>query len=115
MNNELNERNPFMPRIKIGFPDIPTPPELKALHEAQETLMKNLIREVLATFQPPKIETIVGLPDAAKALNVKPSTLRKMCYQGRIGYISDGKNLKFKVADLNRYIETHYHPEGEPS
>lgn len=104
-----HEQNPFMPRVKIGFPDIPTPPELKALHEAQETLMKNLIREVLATFQPPHVETIVGLPDAAKALNVKPSTLRKMVAQGRIPYISDGKNLKFKITDLNKYIDSHYH------
>jgi excisionase family DNA binding protein len=77
-----------------------------------KTLATELVAAVLERFVP-TAETIVALPDAAKALNVKPSTLRKMCYQGRIGYISDGKNLKFKVADLNRYINEHYHPEGE--
>ena len=76
-----------------------------------KTLAAELVAEVLNRFVP-SVETIVALPDAAKALNVKPSTLRKMCYQGRIGYISDGKNLKFKVADLNRYIDEHYTPEG---
>ena len=74
-----------------------------------KTLAAELVNEVLKRFVP-TIETIVGLPDAAKAINVKPSTLRKMCYQGRIGYISDGKNLKFKVSDLNRYINEHYTP-----
>jgi excisionase family DNA binding protein len=75
-----------------------------------KTLDAELVNEVLKRFFVPTVETIVGLPDAAKALNVKPSTLRKMCYQGRIGYISDGKNLKFKVSDLNRYINEHYTP-----
>ena len=79
-----------------------------------KTLAAELVAEVLNRFVS-SVETIVALPDAAKALNVKPSTLRKMCYQGRIGYINDGKNLKFKVSDLNRYINEHYHPEGEPS
>lgn len=76
-----------------------------------KTLAAELVNEVLKRFVP-SVESIVALPEAAKALNVKPSTLRKMCYQGRIGYISDGKNLKFKVADLNRYINEHYTPEG---
>lgn len=73
-----------------------------------KTLAAELVNEVLKRFVP-SVETIVGLPDAAKAINVKPATLRKMVAQGRIPYISDGKNLKFKVSDLNQYINEHYH------
>ena len=74
-----------------------------------KTLAAELVNEVLKRFVP-SVETIVGLPDAAKAINVKPATLRKMVAQGRIPYISDGKNLKFKVVDLNNYINEHYTP-----
>lgn len=113
MNNApAPEQNPFAPSVKIGFPDIPESPELKALHEAQQNLMKNLIREVLATFQPPTVETIVPFAEAAKLLHVKPITLRRMIYGGKIGYVQDGKGYFFKVSDLNAWINKHYTPAG---
>ena len=96
------EQNPFAQRVKIGFP----------LHEAQQNLMKNLIREVLATFQPPTVETIVPFAEAAKLLHVKPITLRRMIYGGKIGYVQDGKGYFFKVSDLNAWINEHYTPAG---
>lgn len=76
-----------------------------------KTLAAELVAAVLERFVP-TAETIVGLPDAARILNMKPATLRKMVSQGRISYIrdTDGKNLKFKVTDLNRYIDEHYTP-----
>ena len=79
------------------------------MNDELKTLAAELVNEVLKRFVP-TVETIVGLPDAAKAINVKPATLRKMVAQGRIPYISDGKNLKFKVSDLNRYNNEHYTP-----
>ena len=106
------EQNPFAPRVRIGFPEIPVPAELQRLHEAQEELMKNLIREVLATFQPPKVETIVPFAEAAKMLHVQPITLRRMIYAGKIGYVQDGKGYFFKVSDLNAWINAHYTPAG---
>ena len=102
------EQSPFIPHIKLEFP--PPTPEERARQEYADQCLRNLIKQVIETYCP-HVEQIMGLPEAAKALNVKPSTLRKMCYQGRIGYISDGKNLKFKVTDLNRYIDEHYTPE----
>jgi excisionase family DNA binding protein len=111
MNNApAPEQNPFAPRVKIGFPDIPESPELKALHEAQLNLMKNLIREVLATFKPPAVETILPLAEAARALHVQPITLRRMVQANKIGYLWDGKGYFFKVSDLNDYLEKHYTP-----
>lgn len=109
------EQNPFMPRVKIGFPDIQTPPELKALHEAQQNLMKNLIYEVLSTFRPPVVETIVPFAEAARMLHVKPITLRRMIYGNKIGYVQDGKSYFFKVSDLNDYINKHYTPAQDTS
>lgn len=78
-----------------------------------KTFAAAVAAEVVRAMQPEKVETIVTLPDAARILNMKPATLRKMVSQGRISYIrdTDGKNLKFKVTDLNRYIDEHYTPE----
>ena len=70
-----------------------------------------LAAEVIRLVQAPlHVEAIMTLPEAARALKVQPCTLRKMVYTGRIGYIADGKNLKFKVSDLNAYLENHYKP-----
>lgn len=104
--------NTFGAKVRIGFPETDTPPELKALHEAQRALFKNLVREVFECLAPPTVETIVPFADAARMLHVKPITLRRMIYGGRIGYVQDGKNYFFKVSDLNAYINSHYTPAG---
>ena len=82
----------------------------QALQDGLKALAVDIVSEAIKQLHPPTPETIVGLPDAARILNMKPATLRKMVSQGRISYIrdTDGKNLKFKVTDLNQYINEHY-------
>ena len=101
------EQNPFAPRVKIGFP--PPTPEEQAMTDYSTQCVKNLIQQVIDTFVP-KFETIVPFAEAAKLLHVKPITLRRMIYGGKIGYVQDGKGYFFKVSDLNAWIENHYVP-----
>ena len=42
-------------------------------------------------------------------LNIS-TTLRRMIYGNKIGYVQDGKSYFFKVSDLNDYINNHYTP-----
>jgi hypothetical protein len=66
--------------------------------------------EVARALQPEKVEQIVTLPDAARLLKMQPCSLRKLVYTNGIGYIIDGKVYKFKVSDLNAYLNAHYTP-----
>lgn len=66
--------------------------------------------EVVRALQPEKVEQIVTLPDAARLLKMQPCSLRKLVYSNGIGYIIDGKVYKFKVSDLNAYLNAHYTP-----
>lgn len=66
--------------------------------------------EVVRALQPEKVEQIVTLPDAARLLKMQPCSLRKLVYTNGIGYIIDGKVYKFKVSDLNAYLNAHYTP-----
>lgn len=66
--------------------------------------------EVARALQPEKVEQIVTLPDAARLLKMQPCSLRKLVYTNGIGYVLDGKVYKFKVSDLNAYLNAHYTP-----
>ena len=66
--------------------------------------------EIARRLQPETVEPIVTLPDAARLLKMQPCSLRRLVYCGKIGYIVDGKNYKFKVSDLNAYLKDHYSP-----
>lgn len=74
-----------------------------------DTLAK-FAAEVVRLIQPMRVEPIIPLADAAKMLHVKPCTLRNLVYRNKIGFIVDGKQYFFKVADLNEYINQHYTP-----
>lgn len=69
--------------------------------------------EVVRALQPEKVEQIVTLPDAARLLKMQPCSLRKLVYTNGIGYIIDGKVYKFKVSDLNAYLNAHYTPAAK--
>ena len=69
--------------------------------------------EVARALQPEKVEQIVTLPDAARLLKMQPCSLRKLVYTNGIGYIIDGKVYKFKVSDLNAYLNAHYTPAAK--
>ena len=74
-----------------------------------ETLAR-FAAEVVKLIQPPTVEAIVPLAEAAKLLKMQPCTLRNLVYKNKIGFIVDGKNYYFKVRDLNEYINSHYTP-----
>lgn len=44
---------------------------------------------------------------------MQPCSLRKLVYTNGIGYIIDGKVYKFKVSDLNAYLNAHYTPAAK--
>ena len=69
--------------------------------------------EVARALQPEKVEQIVTLPDAARLLKMQPCSLRKLVYTNGIGYVLDGKVYKFKVSDLNAYLNAHYTPAAK--
>ena len=69
--------------------------------------------EVVRALQPEKVEQVVTLPDAARLLKMQPCSLRKLVYTNGIGYIIDGKVYKFKVSDLNAYLNAHYTPAAK--
>lgn len=69
--------------------------------------------EVARALHPEKVEQIVTLPDAARLLKMQPCSLRKLVYTNGIGYIIDGKVYKFKVSDLNAYLNAHYTPAAK--
>lgn len=73
-------------------------------------LAVELAAEIARRLQPETVEQIVTLPDAARLLKMQPCSLRQMVYSGRIGYILDGKVYKFKVSELNKYLNDHYTP-----
>lgn len=78
---------------------------------AHEVAMK-LFEEFMRIVQPPRVEPVMTLSEAAKHLRMKPCTLRKLVYTNRIGFVLDGKQYLFKVSDLNDYINAHYTPAG---
>ena len=52
--------------------------------------------------------------DAAKYLSVHPVTLLNMVYAGKIPRVQEAKNcaMRFKIADLDAWIEKHNKVEG---
>ena len=75
--------------------------------------ISTLAAAIAKAIRPERVTEILPLSEAAKALHVKPCTLRNMVYSGRIGFIADQKQYFFKVSDLNDYIEKHYTPKTE--
>lgn len=52
------------------------------------------------------MDSLISLTDAAKVLGIKPGTLRKWIQKKQISYYPMGKP-KFKLSDLERFIELH--------
>ena len=76
-------------------------------------LAVELAAEIARRLQPEKVEQIVTLPDAARLLKMQPCSLRRLVYSNKIGYIIDGKVYKFKITDLNKYLNEHYVTRSE--
>lgn len=83
------------------------------MNTEMKELAVELAAEVVRALQPEKVEQIVTLPDAARLLKMQPCSLRKLVYTNGIGYIIDGKVYKFKVSDLNAYLNAHYTPAAK--
>lgn len=79
-----------------------------------KSLAVELAAEIARRLQPETVEPIVTLPDAARLLKMQPCSLRQMVYSGKIGYILDGKVYKFKVSELNHYLNSHYVTRKNP-
>lgn len=78
-----------------------------------KTLAVEICAEIARRLQPEKVEQIVTLPDAARLLKMQPCSLRRLVYSNKIGYILDGKVYKFKITDLNKYLNEHYVTRSE--
>ena len=58
----------------------------------------------------PNVEESSGLLDmtqAAKYLNIKTSTLYSLCMRREIPCVKIGKLNRFRLSDLNKWIESH--------
>ena len=82
----------------------------KAMQDGLKALAVDIVSEAIKRLQPPTVEAIVPLAEAAKLLKMQPCTLRNLVYKNKIGFIVDGKSYYFKVTDLNDYINSHYTP-----
>jgi len=83
------------------------------MNDELKTLAVEIGAEIARRLQPEKVEQIVTLPDAARLLKMQPCSLRRLVYSNKIGYILDGKVYKFKVTDLNNYLNLHYVARSE--
>lgn len=83
------------------------------MNDELKTLAVEIGAEIARRLQPEKVEQIVTLPDAARLLKMQPCSLRRLVYSNRIGYILDGKVYKFKITDLNKYLNEHYVTRSE--
>lgn len=57
-------------------------------------------------------DPLLGCVDAAKYLSVHPDELRKMACLRQIGSVRRGKlgHLKFRLSELNRWVDFHSTP-----
>ena len=83
------------------------------MNDELKTLAVEIGAEIARRLQPEKVEQIVTLPDAARLLKMQPCSLRRLVYSNKIGYIIDGKVYKFKITDLNKYLNEHYVTRSE--
>jgi len=54
----------------------------------------------------------ITLSQAAEALGVSDETMRKMCQEGKIPHIRMDRLYRLKPADVNAYLDSHYHQKG---
>jgi|DEB0MinimDraft_6_1074348.scaffolds.fasta_scaffold46052_3 excisionase family DNA binding protein len=57
------------------------------------------------TAKPPVEPKILSAEDAAQYLDIALITLRRWAQQGRIPHLRAGRLLKFRIADLDRWID----------
>lgn len=55
------------------------------------------------------VQPTLTLADAARALGVSDETVRNWCDKGEIPNIRVGKFYRIKPADINTFLERHYH------
>jgi excisionase family DNA binding protein len=55
-------------------------------------------------------DRIVGVPEAARLLNVAPKTLYNWVANARIPYVKLGRRLGFRLSTLQRIIAAAEHP-----
>ena len=57
------------------------------------------------------MDPLLGVPEAARLLGVKPSTLYQWAYQKRIPKVKlCGRSLRFRLSDIERLINEGFEP-----
>jgi len=70
------------------------------------TIAAELAARLEKNFQ---IMPTLTLAQAAEALGVSDETMRKLCNEGKIPFIRMDRLYRIKPADVNAYLERHYH------
>lgn len=56
------------------------------------------------------IPVLISVRDGAKKIGIKPVTLRKWIYDGRISFFRLGSRVLLREDDLIDFISKNYHP-----
>lgn len=56
---------------------------------------------------PQKETSLLTTPEAAQRLGVSKRTIQELAADRKIGFIKFGRNVRFAVADLDKFIESH--------
>ena len=51
---------------------------------------------------------LMDMHHAAEALGICYRSIQNLVYERKIGFVRIGKNYKFRIEDLNNYIERNY-------
>jgi len=62
---------------------------------------------VLTPSETPEPVKLLTTPEAAQRLGVSKRTIQELAAERKIGVIKFGRNVRFAVADLEKFIESH--------
>jgi excisionase family DNA binding protein len=59
------------------------------------------------TIMPPDKNSLIDTTECAELLGISPGTLRHWVSQRKISFVKIGRLTKFKLADIQKYIDDH--------
>lgn len=60
----------------------------------------------------PNVDKLLNMDEASNLLGIKKSTLYSLCMKRQIACVKIGKLNRFRMQDLNRWIESHIQGEA---
>lgn len=73
------------------------------------TVAGTLEERIMRNF---RVIPTLTLTEAAEAVGISDEKMRQLCNAGEIPYIRMDRLYRIKPADINEYLENHYHKKG---